>query len=195
MLAYLLWHRPRRQADAEAYESAAERFHRSLRHSPPAGFRHSTLTRIGGAPWLDGERWYEDWYLLDDFCALGVLNEAAVAAGHRSAHDRVAGLFEHGAGAVYKLIEGSCEQVARPALAVWVSRPAGAAPPALGEMLGDGADARSASLWRRALVLGPAPEHCLLADEQPRGTFKTRLPHGWQASILRAEVIFDGRAA
>ena len=191
MLAYLLWHRPRQEADADAYERAAQRFHRSLRHAPPAGFRGSTLLRVGQPRWLPEGGWYEDWYLVEDFCALGVLNEAAVAAGHRSAHDEVAHRHGSAAGGVYRLIEGGCETIAQ-ALSVWVSRPAGAVAPGLGDMLGDGMDPRHASLWRRQMVLGPAPEYCLLASEPPAGVSAARLPEGWQASTLRREVLFGG---
>jgi hypothetical protein len=49
---------------------------------------------------------FEDWYLLSDFTALGVLNEAAVAHGHRSAHDAVARRFGWAAGGLYGLLEG-----------------------------------------------------------------------------------------
>jgi hypothetical protein len=81
VIAYLLWHRPRQGVDPAAYQDASARFHRSLRHAPPAGFRRSALLTVGELPWLPGGGWYEDWYLVADFCALGVLNEAAVAAG------------------------------------------------------------------------------------------------------------------
>jgi hypothetical protein len=191
VIAYLLWHRPRQGIDRDAYEQAAERFHRSLAHARPVGLRCSALLRAGAPPWLAGEGWYEDWYLLEDFGALGVLNEAAVATGHRSAHDKVAHAFGSGAGALYKLIEGNGDSIAH-TLAVWVSRPAGAVAPGLGDMLGDGMDRKGASLWRRALVLGPAPEYCLLADEPPAGVSPARLPQGWQSVVQRRDAIFGG---
>ncbi len=191
MIAYLLWHRPRQGADRGVYEQAAERFHRSLCRARPAGMRGSALLRAGDPPWLEGDGWYEDWYLLDDFSALGVLNEAAVAAGHRSLHDHLARMFRGGAGGVYRLIEGRCESVAQ-SQAIWVARPAGASAPGLGDLLGDGMDREQASLWRRQLVLGPAPEYCLLAGEPPAGVSPARLPEGWQSNVQTREAIFDG---
>jgi hypothetical protein len=62
----------------------------------------------------------------------------------------------------------------------------------LGELLGDGMDRRHASLWRRQLVLGPAPEYCLLANEIPAGVAPTRLPPGWTATILERELLWSG---
>jgi hypothetical protein len=59
-------------------------------------------------------------------------------------------------------------------------------------MLGDGMDRERASLWRRALVLGPAPEYCLLAAEPPAGVSPARLPQGWQAGVQRRDAIFGG---
>ncbi len=117
MLAYLLWHRPGADVEPETYERAAERFHRSLAHAPPAGFRGSALYRVGGLPWLSGDdegsgrvsgrgEGFEDWYLIEDFTALGILNEAAVAHGHRGAHDDVARRFGWAAGGLYGLLEG-----------------------------------------------------------------------------------------
>jgi hypothetical protein len=59
-------------------------------------------------------------------------------------------------------------------------------------MLGDGMDPRHASLWRRQLVFGPAPEFCLLAGEVPAGVAPARLPDGWSATTLEREVLWSG---
>jgi hypothetical protein len=191
MLAYLLWHRPADGIERATYEHACERFHRSLHRSPPAGFRGSAVFRIAECPWLapahDGA--YEDWYLLDDFAALGVLNEAAVAHGHRSSHDGLARRFGTGAGGLYRTLEGNPD-LASAALAVWVARPPGAGARAMGELLGDGMHPEHASLWRRQLVFGPAPEYCLLTREPPPGVAPGRLPSGWRATLSSREPLW-----
>ncbi len=195
MLAYLLWHRPADGVERETYERACEHFHRSLHHSPPAGFRGSAVFGVGELPWLAPAQCstYEDWYLLDDFAALGVLNGAAVAHGHRSAHDEVARRFGTGAGGLYGLLEGHADLAAAPQ-AIWVSRPPGEPRGELDQLLGDGMDPTHASLWRRALVFGPAPEYCLLSPEPPRGVSPTRLPQGWQATVCEREMIWRATA-
>ncbi len=197
MLAYLLWHLPADGVEQDAYEHAAERFHRSLHHAPPAGFRGSAVYRVAELEWLDtliggpAGAGYEDWYLVEDFAALGVLNEAAVAHGHRTVHDELARRFGTGAGGLYGLREGHADLSSAP-LGIWISRPPGAAPPALGELLGDGMDPAHSSLWRRSLVFGPAPEYCLLAHEPPAGIAPGRLPQGWRATITTREEIWNG---
>ena len=195
MLAYLLWHRPADGAERDAYEGACARFHRSLRHAPPAGFRGSAVLRLAECPWLAPaqEGAYEDWYLLDDFTALGALNEAAVAHGHRSAHDDVARRFGKGAGGLYGLLEGRANLADTPR-SVWVSRPPRQPRGELAQLLGDGMDPAHASLWRRALVFGPAPEYCLLAPESPLGTAPTRLPDGWRAQAIERELLWPDSA-
>jgi hypothetical protein len=180
VLAYLLWHRPGEDVEPQAYERAAENFHRSLHHAPPAGFHGSALYRVTGLPWLGGADGYEDWYLLDDFIALGILNEAAVAHGHRSAHDEVARHFGGAAGGLYGLLEGNVDLL-QAHHTIWVSRPPGSPRGTLAELLGDGIDREHTSLWRRALVFGPAPEYCLLTPAPPMGVQSTRMPDGWQA--------------
>jgi hypothetical protein len=194
VLAYLLWHRPSEGVERAAYERAADGFHRSLAHAPPAGFRGSAVYRAEELPWLspanvaDQRHGYEDWYLVDDFAALGVLNEAAVARGHRTAHDEVARRMGHAAGGVYGLLEGAVS-FGPERVTVWVDRPPGASPPTVAGLLGDGMDAQRAALLRRALVLGPAPEYCVLADEPPAGVAATRLPAGWTATAgVRAAI-------
>ncbi len=185
MLAYLFWHRPVTGVAPDAYEQALSGFHRSLAHTPPSGLRDSAAIRCEELPWLNGGGpGYEDWYVVEDWAALGVLERAAVARGHVSAHDAVAARTRAGAGGVYELLEGS----ARPALAgcaVWVSAPPGRERLSLDALLGDGIDARRDGLWRRSLVLGPAPEYCLLADDPPAGVAQGRLPAGWRAQAVR----------
>jgi hypothetical protein len=204
MLAYVFWHRPLDDTAIEAYEHAELAFHRSLAHAPPSGFQGSAVFRVAGLPWFEGAG-YEDWYFVEDYTALGVLNMAAVGHGHRTAHDGIAHRFGAGAGGLYGLIEGHPPAGPGPgtgafgeeSAAVWVARAPGIERRGLGELLGDGMDAQHASLWRRQLVFGPAPEFCLLAGDRsklglPAGVAPSRLPAGWTASVFERETLWTG---
>jgi hypothetical protein len=200
VLAYVFWHRPLEEATVEVYEHAAIAFHRSLAHSPPAGFQGSAAFRVAGLPWIERPS-YEDWYFVEDYTALGVLNMAAIGHGHRTAHDGVAHRFGAGAGGLYGLIEGHPPlgpgAFGAESAAVWVARSPGIERRALGDLLGDGMDSQHASLWRRQLVFGPAPEFCLLAGDRaklglPAGVAPTRLPAGWTATVFDREVLWAG---
>jgi hypothetical protein len=204
MLAYVFWHRPLEGAAVDSYEQALAHFHRSLAHAPPTGFQSSAVFRIParptGLPWLEGPG-YEDWYFVEDYTALGVLNMAAVSHGHRTVHDDVAHRFGAGAGGLYGLTEGHPPvgpgAFDQDPVAVWVSRSPGVRQRALGDLLGDGMDPRHASLWRRQLVFGPAPEFCLLSGDRaklglPAGVAPTRLPEGWTATVFEREALWHG---
>lgn len=214
MLAYLSWHRAVAGVEQSTYEQALERFHRSLAHRPPSGFRGSAAFRVVEIPWLvskaaedrDSDRLtrpvagtgapparagYEDWYLLDDWGAVGVLEEAAVSRGHFTAHDRVAALAGTATGSVYRLIEG-CARLDGASTAVWVSRAPGHEHPSLPALLGDGMEPDLGGLWRRCLGLGPAPEFCLLAAEASPGVASSRLPAGWSAIASTRDVLWSG---
>jgi hypothetical protein len=202
MLAYVFWHRPLDDSAIEAYEHAEIAFHRSLAHAPPSGFQGSATFRVAGLEWFEG-RGYEDWYFVEDYTALGVLNMAAVGHGHRTAHDGIAHRFGAGAGGLYGLIEGHSPVGSGPgtfgeeSAAVWVARAPGVERRGLGELLGDGMDARHASLWRRQLVFGPAPEFCLLVGDRsklglPAGVAPSRLPAGWTANVFEREALWNG---
>jgi len=198
VLAYIAWHRPAPGVDTSAYELAISHFHSSLAHQPPSGFGGSVAFRARQLPWLTGPRadpqpegGYEDWYLLDSWSAIGVLEEASVSHGHLRAHDEVASRAGVSTGAIYRFSEG----YARPAearLSVWVTRPPGHEHPSIEALLGDGMDPATAGLWRRCIGLGPAPEYCLLATEPSAGVSETRLPAGWSATASNREVLWDG---
>jgi hypothetical protein len=192
MLAYVFWHRPAPEVESGIYEQALEHFHRSLARTPPEGFTGSACYHAAELPWLDGGTAYEDWYFVENYTALGVLNEAAVGHGHHTPHDDLAHRFGAGAGGLYGLIEGHSPQLEEASLAVWVARSPGVQRRVLGELLGDGMDPRHASLWRRQLVLGPAPEYCLLAREPSAGVAPTRLPEGWTATVFEREALWTG---
>jgi hypothetical protein len=208
MLAYLSWHRAAAGVEPAAYEQALERFHRSLAHQPPSGFRSSSAFRLSELPWLApvagnaGAPGYEDWYLLDDWTAVGVLEEAAVAHGHRSAHDAIAGRAGCATGSVYRLVEGhapgagqakgSLAEAGESDTAVWVKRTPAHEHPSLGALLGDGMDRERDGLWRRCIGLGPAPEYCLLASEPAAGVAPSRLPAGWVAQAIERAVLWHG---
>jgi hypothetical protein len=205
VLAYLSWHRPAATIEQSVYEQALEQFHRSLAHRPPSGFRGSVAFRAAELPWLEAETTvgagatvasgYEDWYLLDDWTAVGILEEAAVSHGHVSVHDNLASRSESSTSAVYRLIEG-CTELAGTRLAVWVKSARGHERPSLETMLGDGMNPATGSLWRRCLGLGPAPEFCLLVaasspeGETPAGVADDRLPKGWTAGTFEREALW-----
>ncbi|MGO8904223.1 MAG: hypothetical protein ACLQMH_01200 [Solirubrobacteraceae bacterium] len=197
MLAYIFWHRPAPGVEVAAYEGALEHFHRSLAHRPPSGFAGSASFRVPELPWL-GEAGgsgpsmgYEDWYLLDSWSAVGVLEEASVSRGHVGAHDALAAKAGVSTGAVYRLIEGHAGLDAV-RLGVWVTPASGHEPPAIAALLGDGMDPAGAGLWRRCIALGPGPEYCLLAAEPSAGVADTRLPRGWSVISVSKDAVFGG---
>lgn len=209
MIAYVFWHRPAQPDAMAAYEQAHLGFHRSLKRSRPVGMCGSAVFALPSIPWLANAAdeaayaapaaGFEDWYLLEDFAALGVLNEAAVGRGHRSPHDEVARRYGVGSGAVYGLVEGDRrgELLASATTSVWVERAPGSSPRMIAELLGDGVEPGHASLWRRHLVLGPAPEFCLLTSAReelngPAGVADARLPAGWSATALQREIVWHG---
>ncbi len=132
MLAYVFWHRPAAGVEREDYEEAQRRFHAEI-GVPSACFALAELPFASGA---EGDG-YEDWYLVEDWTALGALNEAAVDGRRRPSHDRAAAWREP------------------PAEARWLyKRPGEATADLLTRLGGD------ASIWQRQMVLGPAPEFC-----------------------------------
>ncbi len=196
MLAYVFWHRPASDVDRGTYERELTRFHRSLARRPPSGFRGATAFRAPQLPWLapapgGSSEGYEDWYLLDSWGAVGVLEEAAVSRGHVTSHDRVARAMGAGTGSVYRLCEGR-GALADVRASVWVSPSSGQSGLTMADLLEDGMDPDTTCMWRRCLALGPAPELCLLgadAEEmgERTGVASGRLPRGWVASLAARE--------
>lgn len=163
MLAYVFWHWPQPEVQVPEYEVRLREFHESLRAHPPDGFLRSASFRVSRAPWTPVSHAYEDWYLIEDFTALGALNEASVAGARKQPHDSAAVLAAGGAGGVYRMLFGKTNPF-EGSQAQWFSKPAGMTY----------ADLRSEvvhleksvnSLWQRQMVLGQAPEFCLRGKE------------------------------
>jgi hypothetical protein len=160
VLAYVFWHAPAPGTARGAYESGLAAFHAVLVADPPPGFRGSVAVRLDAAPWAGGPVGYEDWYLVDDWTALGTLNAAAVAGARRAPHDVAAAMAGTGSAGVYAPVRGAIVPPREPH-AAWLSKPAGLDYDDLLAALGDG------PAWQRQMTLGPAPEFCLLGAEPP----------------------------
>jgi hypothetical protein len=161
-LAYVFWHWRRKNTAAMDYEHRQRAFHTALAAAPPPGFRESFSVAPTAAPWTTGsDDVYEDWYLVRDFAALGVLNDAAVSASRAVPHDAAAAVAAGGAGGLYRLREGVATR--HPAVAHWFSKPDGMSYHDLFAQLGPIVEAAGGALWMRQLVLGPAREFCLHA--------------------------------
>ncbi len=143
MLAYVFWHRPRDAADVATYETDLRSFHDALELT-------SRPFRLERLPFGTGGG-YEDWYLVEDWSALGALNEVAVDARHRLSHDRVAERAADGWGGVYELLRGEARV---PEGTDWLDKPRGESTEEFVSSL------PHPDVWRRLLVLGPAPEFC-----------------------------------
>jgi hypothetical protein len=143
-LAYVFWHRPARDVSRGDYERAQAEFHARLEW-PSATFRRDRL------PFIEKDG-YEDWYLVEGWADLGALNAVAVDANHRAAHDAAAAGLAAGWGGIFALVRGAFEIPASPR---WLDKPRGEA---TDDFLA-GLDAPL--IWRRQLVLGPAPEFCV----------------------------------
>ncbi|HEX6688350.1 MAG TPA: hypothetical protein VF085_06760 [Solirubrobacterales bacterium] len=148
MLAYVFWHRPGEGVDVATYEQAQRAFHTAIK-------LESACFRVERLPFAkDGG--YEDWYLVEDWAALGELNARAVDSAREGTHDRAAALAAGGWGGLYESVRGPAKI---PKGTEWLDKPRGE--PAA-EFV---ASLPHESVWRRQLVLGPAPEFCCAAPE------------------------------
>jgi hypothetical protein len=163
VLAYVFWHVAAPDVDADDYETRLAAFHAALRGDPPPGLGVTATVALDAIPWLAGAAGYEDWYLVDDFAALGVLNAAAVSGARQAPHDAAAAAAHTGVAGIMGHVSGPLLPE-RPGWAAWLGKPAGMAyadfHAALWEALGN-----DASAWQRQMVLGPASEYCVLAAE------------------------------
>jgi hypothetical protein len=164
VLAYVFWHWPSAQVAVDAYETLQREFHQTLAQAPPAGFVRSTVLRIdggGGAAWLGGAPAYADWYLVEGSAALDALNAAAVSGARQAPHDRVAHAAEAGVGSLLGLHSGDADiECAR--VLTWLSKPRGLPYADFYAAL----QGVAGSVWRRQMVLGPAPEFGIASRER-----------------------------
>lgn len=175
MLAYLFFHRPGPGTDVNAHEGELRRFHAGLAGAGMDGFLGSQTYRIG-----DG---YCDWYLVASSAALDALNDAAVSGSRSAHHDSVARVAVDGAGKLLRLTAGHHD--ARSPFEIRFSKPRGMSYPDLYGTLRRWTDRPGVSLWRRMMVLGPAPEFIMLAPES------FELPPETNPEVLQRSLIVD----
>jgi len=154
MLGYVLWHHPAHGVDPAVYEEALRTFHRTLTGSAVYGFH--------GVPWFPAPSGYLDWYTVEDFAALGALNDAAVAGARKEPHDNVARLAGAGFGGLYRLIAGEADWP-RTNTGTWLRKPDGMKYAGFVEQASRFVVSSSVGLWQRQMTLGPGPEFCLLS--------------------------------
>lgn len=170
--AYVFWHPPKGGQPVHDYEEALRAFHRSLVAVPSEGLHGSRVARISEYPWLP-EGGYEDWYFVRRLADLETLNSAAVDTTRSAAHDDIAARAGQGAGAIYGLAIGTATP--SPAWVTWLSKPRGVAYEDFYENLlslierTNSSLSKSIGIWRRQLVLGPAPEFCMTSAEPIQG--------------------------
>lgn len=184
MLAYIFWHWPRPDANADDYVARQRAFHQALAAHRPSGLISSHVWRVTDVPWSWGwnDITYEDWYLLTSSADLDTLNAAAVSDALRETHDAAASLAAGGAAALYTPAgpQVGQEPALAGALAQWFSKPEGMSYSALYQRLGP----HLPRLWQRMMVLGPSPEFLLL-DDDPQA-----LPAEWRAQTTRRERVW-----
>ena len=162
LLAYVFWHWKQAEITTKDYAHRQRAFHAALAAAPSSGFLGSFSVRLSHAPWAaGGVDAYEDWYLVQDFGALGLLNEAAVSASRVAPHDAAAAVAASGAAGLYCLRLGAALQ--KPQVDHWFGKPDGMPYSELFSQLGPLVDRVDGALWMRQMVLGPAREFCLHA--------------------------------
>ena len=123
LLAYVFWHQSRPEITADIYEKKLADFLRSLSSQRPAGLVDALSFRVQALPWSPRQGIvYEDWYLVENFAALGALNDAAVEGDTRTPHDAIAKDYMKGAGGVLRSVQGDLN-LREARVATWAEKP------------------------------------------------------------------------
>ena len=187
MLAYVFWHVPRPGVPPSAYEARLARFHAGLRAAAPTGLACTLTLGLPAIPWLEGARGYEDWYLVEDFAALGTLNAAAVAGAAQGAHAAAAAVALVGVAGIVGHMCGP-PLPAAPGWAAWLSKPEGLAYDVFhAELAATLGGAPEACAWQRQMTLGPASEYVVL------GAAERELP--WPARTWPVRAVVPAQPA
>jgi hypothetical protein len=180
MLSYIFWHRPKGESTPSGYEGLLLAFQRHLKKEALPGLIETASFRVGALPWLNGERIYEDWCVVEGSWVLDALNALAVEKQVVGAHDAAAAQMDVGYGGLYSLVWGEAALPGR-STAVWLTRPRGIQwRPILGALQDEFPEA---TLWRRHMVLGPGKEFALIV---PPGR-KVTAPPEWAAFSVERE--------
>lgn len=183
LLGYIFWHRPRPGTFRGRYERKLAAFQDSLKAHRPDGLVDALSFRLQARPW-SGRRspGYEDWYLVTDFRALGVLNDAAVARQSKTQHDDVARDAAGGSGGLYKLLSGDLPP-REAQFETWMSKPPRTSYQVFLDDVSRLVAGGRISLWRRQMVLSRAPEFCLQSEG------RLGLPTAWHPTTTRLRVV------
>ena len=79
-LAYVFAHAPGAATGRDEYVSGLQQFHDALAAAPPNGFLDSWVWHVPEAAPVGS---FEDWYLVEDWTALGVVTREVVHAASR----------------------------------------------------------------------------------------------------------------
>jgi len=184
MLAYVLWHHARAGISTRiVYEASLLAFHERLRQAGIKGFIASSTSVVSKLPWIATTDCREDWYIVDDWCALGAMLEASVSDLPKAAHDLVTHSSVIDGASIYRLRAGEC-CIDAP-VAEWFSKPEGMAQWVMEELIEPSLQP-GCGLWQRQLALGPAPEFCLL------GQAVWRHPSIPMAEVKRSKLVSRG---
>ena len=162
MLAYVFWHWPQPEVRRPDYEKALVDFYNALRTVRPRGFVDCFGYQLDSFPWkAPVSNGYEDWYLVEDFHSLGILNEAAVSVAMASSHSSIVSLAAGGCGGLYKLKSADYNEPVR--FSTWFPKATGMSYHDLNSILNT---LDQSNQWQRQMTLGPAPEFCVQGNER-----------------------------
>lgn len=186
MYAYVFWHAKPANATTAEYEKPLLRFGRELSNAKIPGMAGNASYSIGFTPWL-AEEGYEDWAWVHELSTLESLNERAVTGAMEEPHNAIARITKHGGfGALYYLVDGA-HQILGDSKVFWVSRPRNIrwrdAMPAIIKSASS-----NVSVWRRLMVLGPAPEFAIIGS--PGLTLA--VPQDWRSLEIDRRRISSG---
>jgi hypothetical protein len=166
-LTYFFWHTPRAGVEESVYTARLARFQEeleALERGNSGLMADPGCYRLDDVPWMNaGRPVYVDAYPLPGFAAMELLNSAAVTGVMAGPHADVASLFGSGAGSLYEMRFGILDP-AVVAHGYWFSKPGGMTYPEINAILEPfGVD--GGAVFRRVMVLGPAPEFCVLSPQ------------------------------